>query len=398
MNRATNILEWIDEKNEEARSIELSKTETNKLLKWMINHLEVFCWDKDYDLESDIDYENSFLSFVGLPKHEVTIPYWEMHLTYADETEQNVRSFNTALYDNVYELYTELMEYFEDELFDDEDYILKEILLCDNLIELSNLLKSKLSKFSGLDESSAMLMFMEIIEVVTSSSRQGEFYYIYDGQDADIKFLQSYLMQTTAEEAGQNFSPKDKIKRFIAYIENNFIFTNNDKVSADEIETALLIIEKEYELIKNLKPLEFSIFNLSHKEFNSICNTVTNLNDGTFLSEIYLFKMRDEEIKSPLYVFLHEIGHALHFYCTNNSAIIPDSFIRLSNEYLKIPLEQGLEAVEIFADAIAIGLMRIFNWDDKGTFEDMDINIKNAFAAYTDMLLKNLEKIKELEK
>ncbi|MFI3326977.1 MAG: hypothetical protein R3Y35_12535 [Clostridia bacterium] len=390
LNRETGVLEWLNEITGKTKFVELEKSEVNAFFKWMINDLEVFCWDKDYNLENDDDLLDSFFD---LPKIENVEPYWEVLLKYADETEQNIQSYNTELYENIYELYMRLLDYFEE----DNDNFIEDILLCSNLIELSDLLICKLDEVDDADVASMMSMFMDIVELSIPESKQGDFYSIYDENYANIKFLQSYLMQSTAEEDRKLFSPRDKIQSFIDFVEKNFTFTNNDKVSAEEVESVLLKIEGKYELIRNLKSLEIMLFNISHNEVNSICNALTNIEEASFLSEIYLFRMQDEEIKSPLYVFLHELGHALHFYCTNNSAIIPDSFIRLSNEYLKIPLEQGLEAVEIFADAIAIGLMRIFNWDDKGTFEDMDINIKNAFAAYTDMLLKNLEKIKELE-
>lgn len=56
--------------------------------------------------------------------------------------------------------------------------------------------------------------------------------------------------------------------------------------------------------------------------------------------------------------------------------------------FLGKPLEQGTLAPELFADAFAIAIIRIFSWDEYGTFDEIDDGVKHTFTQYMDWLLE----------
>ena len=81
----------------------------NKLLKLIVHHYEVFCWDEDYYMEADDETpaENVF-------------PIWKLHVEYLNGEVQDMQSAE-YLPDKVEELTEELLGYFETDETEYED-------------------------------------------------------------------------------------------------------------------------------------------------------------------------------------------------------------------------------------------------------------------------------------
>lgn len=135
-NRLTNILTMTDLSADGAeQTVTLEKKQMAKLLRWTVHTLEIFMWPEDYDLSPDNDpfFDGPYLDL--LPeywpedlvdededvnedssdiKSSVEVR-WRVRIEYADETEQDIVSYQDYLFDRPAELLFALSEYFEPE-------------------------------------------------------------------------------------------------------------------------------------------------------------------------------------------------------------------------------------------------------------------------------------------
>lgn len=106
-------------------TIRLESGKYAKLLKSLIHHYEIFCWNQDYcssmpdeDYDSDLDF-NDFSEPEDTQENEANIeeanPTWNVSIKYCNGTEQNIQGMNDYLPDKVEELYLTLTELFEPE-------------------------------------------------------------------------------------------------------------------------------------------------------------------------------------------------------------------------------------------------------------------------------------------
>ena len=145
-NRLTNVLTMTDFGADGAeQNVTLEKKQMTKLLRWTVHTLEVFMWPEDYDLSpddpffdgplldllpeywpedlDDEDEDDDEDSEDDMPEAEI---FWRVQIEYADETEQDIVSYQDYLFDKSAELLFALSEYFQtdaddlDEEFDEE--------------------------------------------------------------------------------------------------------------------------------------------------------------------------------------------------------------------------------------------------------------------------------------
>lgn len=111
-----------------AKTVLLPRKEMNRLLRWMVSSLEIFCWDEDYDLTGEEDvFEKAWKddACYSQDKEEESAgealekadPVWSLCLTYADGTTQTMLAY-TAIHERLKDLIDELLSYFH---LDDED-------------------------------------------------------------------------------------------------------------------------------------------------------------------------------------------------------------------------------------------------------------------------------------
>ena len=125
VDRMKNCIEARQEEWEE--TVYLPRKEMDRLLRWMISSLEIFCWDEDYDLtwkedvfeeawEDDCCSQDKEEESAGEALEEAE-PVWNLCLTYADGTTQTMLAY-TTIHDRLHELVHELLSYFP---LDEED-------------------------------------------------------------------------------------------------------------------------------------------------------------------------------------------------------------------------------------------------------------------------------------
>lgn len=399
--------------------VELETKDTANLFKWMLHSLEIFCWDEDYcGSDSEAEPEADGLDFLNelfggeteAPKssesNQDDEPAWRVLLKYSDGHEQRIESFELGLPDRVEQLYLELNQYFADEDENDDEFDFLDMAYgCSDLTELAQLVETLLADAQE-SQSDALLAtaLMDLMSVQneeeTPPKRNQRRYLTHSGASASLEFLRSFLVQTTADELQPASEGRQRLRQFADYVKSNITLPKGELISPSDMDKILAAIEKKYGLISRLSETEtLRILRISntHLSFNSVCNAVRKI-DGAdrFRYEIYLFHCRDEDSGHPAYILLHEIGHALQVELTHDPGKIPESFCKMSDLFLGKPLEQGMIAPEIFADAFAIAMIRIFGWDEYGTFDEIDDGVKHTFTQYMDWLLeKEIVKAKD---
>lgn len=378
--------------------------DTAELLKWMLHSLEVFCWEEDYCGEGmgpgdGIDFSElpgfEFLAERDAEDGERT-PTWSVRITYSDGHEQYMESYDFGLPDRVEELYSRLSGYFASEEDEDEFDFVEMAFDCQDLTELGSLVSSLLA--NAEESQSDDLIAMALMDLSTLSDngdcrKPGQRpYRTYSGASACVEILRGFLTQTMAGEARPAQNGVERLRQFVEYVRENITSPGGKLVSPSDLDRTMSALEKRYGLISRLSQagtLEILRIPNSHRTFNSICNATKRM-DGTdsFRYALYLFHVKNEESGHPAYILLHEIGHALQVELTHDPAAIPESFCEMSDLFLGMPVEQGPLATELFADAFAIGMIKIFDWHSYGSFDELDPEVKNAFATYMDWLLK----------
>lgn len=139
-NRLTNVLTMTDfDAGGTEQSVVLEKKQMAKLLRWVIHTLEIFMWEEDYALSPDDPYpdvpypsgpyldllpeywlenwseseEDSDDSSEDTPPEQEAKVCWQAHIEYADETTQEIVSYQNYLFDKPDELFFALSEYFQ---------------------------------------------------------------------------------------------------------------------------------------------------------------------------------------------------------------------------------------------------------------------------------------------
>ena len=123
--RVSRILTMTDfETDGVERSMELDGGKMSTLLRWTIHTLEIFMWPEDYDLDpaslsgcfqddwegdADDDPPDEDIALME-PEREAS---WRVWIEYADNTTQEILSYQDCLMDRPEELYLALLEYFE---------------------------------------------------------------------------------------------------------------------------------------------------------------------------------------------------------------------------------------------------------------------------------------------
>ncbi len=120
-------------------SVTLPPVEMNKLLKWMVHHLKIFCWQEDYTPAQHDDFDDDWDEWLDdedadeaeddeseKANEAEEAPFcWKLDITYRNSTSQQVSSPYAAP-DRVLELIQELLTYLYPDELDDEEPVLTE--------------------------------------------------------------------------------------------------------------------------------------------------------------------------------------------------------------------------------------------------------------------------------
>jgi hypothetical protein len=147
----------------------------------------------------------------------------------------------------------------------------------------------------------------------------------------------------------------ESLKKFLSRC-NEFIAPIEDAITSEEIETVLEAAERNFKitsLIAPQAPLLIIRMNNSHIIHNSECGVPTNPESEAV---IFLFHPREVDVYNRVFIFAHELGHALHLALTHDIKTLPDKFDDF-NGALGITPTSADHKPEMFADAVAYAVL-----------------------------------------
>ena len=172
------------------------------------------------------------------------------------------------------------------------------------------------------------------------------------------------------------------LKRFVERC-SEFGEPLTEAVTEDEIKQVLDIAQTEFRLLDIIAPnkaLEIIRLNNSHNYYNCECGFSE---DGEPV--ILVYHPREITVYDRVFIFAHELGHALHVSLTKNLEVLPDYFDKF-NESLGVNLPALKAKQEAFADATAFAIL-----NNGGLGEHIPVGpTSKEFAAVADKYIRYL--------
>ena len=142
---------------------------------------------------------------------------------------------------------------------------------------------------------------------------------------------------------------------------------------------------KKYKILDIIAPirhLKIVLLNNSHFYYNCECGFTDQGENSEAILLIY--HPNQTEIYDMVFIFAHELGHALHLALTGDIKIIPDGFDDF-NAKLGLSNMTFEEKQENFADAVAIAIL---NSDELQ--EHLPAELSNVLPPYFDKYITHL--------
>ena len=131
-----------------------------------------------------------------------------------------------------------------------------------------------------------------------------------------------------------------------------------DTITVIEIKKVLTAVQKSYGLLDIIapnEPIKILCFTNSHNEYNSQCGFPS---EPTRPPTIFLYHPKENGTYDRVFIFAHELGHALHWVLTRNADVLPDGFDKF-NESVFARFDTLKEKQEAFADAVAFAILNV---------------------------------------
>jgi len=127
-------------------------------------------------------------------------------------------------------------------------------------------------------------------------------------------------------------------------------------ITEAEIRATLSAAQRAFGMIDIIAPnhpLRIFRFDYSHIKKNCECGL---MGGDSRQSVVFLYHPRENDIYDRVFIFAHELGHALHYALTGDTSILPSGFESF-NDKLFAKFETHEAKVEGFADAAAIAIL-----------------------------------------
>jgi len=155
--------------------------------------------------------------------------------------------------------------------------------------------------------------------------------------------------------AGNHCEFVNGLNRFIRHLDE-FISPIYPVITDTEIQATLSAAQRAFGMIDIIAadyPLRIHKFDCSHTKHNSECAVMSG---DSRQSAVYLYHPRENGVYDRVFIFAHELGHALHFALTGDMDVFPGGFDSF-NEKLATKFDTPEAKQEAFADAAAIAIL-----------------------------------------
>jgi hypothetical protein len=161
------------------------------------------------------------------------------------------------------------------------------------------------------------------------------------------------------------------------------------------LENILQYLDKEYSFLSKVffkQKAAFILMPYSHKNYNSECLVIGT--GENIVQHFFLYHMREEgdTALNPEAVLFHELGHALHARCYENSTQLPENVLDALQEICFPGIKQlsGADQCEVFADILGLGLMYQTPFEKYDLFRQIHPDDKAIFKRIVERLLAKL--------
>jgi len=154
---------------------------------------------------------------------------------------------------------------------------------------------------------------------------------------------------------GNHYNFADGMNRLIKRCDE-FTSPIHPVITEPEIRATLSAAQRAFgmmDIIAPNHPLRILRFNYSHSEKNSECGL---MGGDSRQSVVFLYHPRQNDVCDRVFIFAHELGHALHFALTGDTSILPSGFDNFNDKFFT-KFETPKAKVEGFADAAAIAIL-----------------------------------------
>jgi hypothetical protein len=149
----------------------------------------------------------------------------------------------------------------------------------------------------------------------------------------------------------------DALKKFVGRCDE-FVPPICDAITVAEMNRVLNAAQKAYRLIDIIapkEPLKILRFDYSNIVYNSQCGLSDNPDRP---ATVMIYHPRAVDTHDRVFIFAHELGHALHQTLTGDVSITPDGFDKF-NESVSGKFNSAEEMQECFANAAALSILNV---------------------------------------
>ena len=261
-----------------------------------------------------------------------------------------------------------------------------------NMIDFVNLVRTKKNKTPFLNDFYKRSLEMGFMDYVwklwgITSEEKKEKFLIYSDFEAIDKYFY-FSLKRIKEKPSKTL---ENIEKFATHVLKDFdVKKDNNVITIEKIKEIMNFLDNKYnfteKVYKDFVPT-FSILKFENPFYNSF--TDISLDTKNKLCYHYIiFNVKDNI--NPIYVFLHEIGHTIHYAITKNGNFIPEKVLK---ELEKTGFK-GIETIdnyakyEALADIFAMGIMYNSPYADCDPFVEISEKDKIIFNKIIESLFK----------
>ena len=235
-----------------------------------------------------------------------------------------------------------------------KDYV-KSIMNCNNLFAVANVLEELLFDTKGMALKNKFLQdIIGRLAMINFYARQKEVYVVHSANNAVLQYLLNYwIFKRTYKENA-------KCLTGIINTHSNILPPQKSIISESAIHELMKMIERRFGFCSKIladNPLEILLIEHAHATLNGIY-TATLIEDDILEDKIIITYLRDKVNFPQEFIFLHELGHALHTRATGKLTTPPESFnLVLTRMFPKSLNEPDTIKSELFADSFAMAAL-----------------------------------------
>ncbi len=232
---------------------------------------------------------------------------------------------------------------------------IRKLYSCKNLFELSDCLQKLLTDTQSIPNRNKVLHEIYINISLNDLYKTKQHYYIYNDNESAIYYLMHYwtLKKTYKENSECLFN-------IINTIKEEMIASQKIRISVETTHLLMEAVENRFSFCSKVldsNPIDILFIEHSHTTWDGIYSSIL-INDCKIRDQIIIPYLRYEVDFPQEFVFLHELGHALHTRITKKLDILPDSFNMIINKmFVTIQHEPNDQKAELFADCFAIAVL-----------------------------------------